>query len=184
MSFQPQLGEYSTILAERKDWSFIPPPFLNIEIPKEEIKIRTSEGGVYTHIIKEREKIKRKPQITIFHSTVRELEDNITDIKNHFSDIRDRELLLSDFKNRLDDSWNYADENKKEILILLMSCIKDLKSENLKIEQLETIDKAIKKLRNEITEDDIDEVMNNLIKSKIKKAILPKGISDLYEDEL
>lgn len=105
-------------------------------------------------------------------------------IRDKFDDIRERQIIFSDFKKYLDDAWNLIpeDDQARDIIILLHNALHNIKSEKLKKEQINAlVDITTRLKRGGITEDDVDAVVDIILEAKLNPIIPIRGLSEMYD---
>ncbi len=115
---------------------------------------------------------------------VKKILRDIESVKNKFSDIGNRKIFFFHLKNDIDTLWDLVPEDgySKNLVMVLMDGIKNIKADNINCDQLDAIKDVVETIsKGNVTEEELDFHIEFLIKKDISLIRLPGNISDLYD---
>lgn len=111
------------------------------------------------------------------------LMDNIIKIKDNFEDLRYRQEALSTIKDILKSTKSdfRGDPPLFDLVIGLFYATKNLYSEKLSCEQIDTLEAAINRISRKLTETDTYEIIEKLISVGLMPLPRFSGLAEIYE---
>ncbi|MBU7044960.1 MAG: hypothetical protein HXS54_00870 [Theionarchaea archaeon] len=109
--------------------------------------------------------------------------DNITKIKDNLEDLKCRQEALSNIKDILASAKNdfRRDPPLFDLIIGLFYATKNLYSENLSCEQIDTLKAAINRINRRLTESDTNEIVETLISVGFMPLPRFSGLAEIYK---
>ncbi|GBE53921.1 hypothetical protein BMS3Bbin15_00067 [archaeon BMS3Bbin15] len=124
-------------------------------------------------------------QISIDSALIDELSKHFNDLTRNFDDLEVRHTYFSKIKYLISELWNIKREKDyySELLILINQAIEGINSENLlDDEKIINFKDALSRLKQSgITEEDIEDITEKLIKCRIPLISPISGLSELYD---
>lgn len=107
----------------------------------------------------------------------------IREMRDNFEDFRHRQIILFKLKKTLESAKNdfEGDLPLFELMICLFYTVKNSYSENLSSKQINTLETAIGRIDNELTESDVDEIVEELISAGFTPLPKLEGLAEIYE---
>lgn len=107
----------------------------------------------------------------------------IREIRDSFEDFRYRQITVFKLKKNLDSAKNSFEGDLPlfELMICLFYAVKNSYSENLSSRQVDTLETAISRIDNELTESDVDEIVEELISAGFNPLPKLQGLAEIYE---
>jgi len=117
------------------------------------------------------------------NSIIKDLFERLHNIRDNFDDITYRQVNWVDFKENIDPLWSLAiDDNSKNIVLLLIDGVKNLKAEKMNKSNLDGFQEVLHILLSEDTiKFDMFQIAKILINHQIPSLRFPKGTSKLLE---
>lgn len=102
----------------------------------------------------------KKTDVSAIQATINVLEHLLSEVKSNFEDKVYRQIFFFNFKENLNVLWklskNVENENFKEGISLLEDAVSNLKSEHVKLNQLNVLEKVLKIMsKTDLTDDDL-----------------------------
>lgn len=122
------------------------------------------------------------PRISIIDTN--EIIGCLDTLETNFADLQTRQLLYFKLKSRLADARDNSDVRNESILLLLnmlLDALANMKSENLTIENVQTIRSVIKEIDESLTKSRVFVLQKKLFEAGFKPVPKLEGISGLYE---
>jgi hypothetical protein len=107
----------------------------------------------------------------------------IREIRDSFEDLRYRQITVFKLKKTLESAKNNFEGDLPlfELMICLFYAVKNSYSENLSSRQVDILETAIGRIDNELTESDVDEIVEELISAGFNPLPKLQGLAEIYE---
>lgn len=113
-----------------------------------------------------------------------EMIECIDSFEKNFQDLQNRQLIYSKLRSILTDARDNTDVRNESILLFLnmvLDALKNMKSEDLTIEKVETIRSVITELNESLTKSRVRTLQKKLFEAGFKPVPKLDGISELYK---
>lgn len=109
----------------------------------------------------------------------------VREIQDHFDDFGSRQIGFFDFKRALISARTEFRENVTllELIICLFDTVKNLRSENLTRQQLNTLENIVTYIGGEVTDADIEKATEELISAGLNPLPSLHGLSEIYREQ-
>jgi len=137
------------------------------------------KANIYEIEIPTRSEQKRKVEVK------NSLLEIVKEIQDHFDDFGSRQIGFFDFKRALISARIEFQENLTllELIICLFDTVKNLRSENLTRQQLNTLENIVNYIGSEVTDADIEKATEELISAGLNPLPSLNGLSEIYREQ-